>query len=427
MKNLLLLSLCLIGLSTIAVPIQTWHTPEGARVLFSKTNALAIVDINLVFDAASSRDGSLFGLAKLTANMIGTKSKYHNQKQITAAFSELGAEFSSTALKDMTIISLRSLSEAKILTPAVRLLSEVLSDAVFDNKILSRIKTQAKSAIIGNDDKPGTVLQQAFAKHLFKPHPYAHPSVGTTQTLNLIKLRHIKNHYQQYYTASNLDIVIVGDLTTAQAKSIARQLSHRLNIGKKPLPLKLTAPKPPLNKHINYNSTQSHLIIGSLGINRSDKNYHSLYLANHIFGGGGLTSMLNDVIREKNGLAYSVYSYFQPLKAGGFFAIKLQTKNSSLNRAKQLVLQTLNDFVKNGINEQTLADAKNYIIGSFALRTASNAQITQYLSLIAFYDLPLNYLNSFPNKIKQLSLKEVQLAAQDYFTNQPWQIISIGK
>lgn len=424
--SLLLVPILLLISVQGSATIHTWHTPEGAKVLFMQNNALPIVDIALNFDAASSRDNGRFGLAKLTAQMIGTHSKYHNESEIIDAFSSVGAEFSSTALKDMAIISLRTLSRKEILNPTIQLFSEVVAEPVFKRDILNRFKKQNTQAILASYDKPATLAQEIFIKTLYQNHPYTQPSVGTTKTIKQINLSHIKQHYKQYYVGKNLNIAMVGDLSLAQAKSVARQITHHLNSGQKASTLAQVAEVKGTTKHIDYDSTQSHLIIAKKGISRSDKHYHSLYLANHIFGGGALTSVLGRVIREKNGLAYSVYSYFQPMKLGGFFAINLQTKNAQLKKAKKLTLETLDNFIKQGINEQSVQEAKDYIIGSFALRTASNEQILSHLSLIGFYELPLDYLTQFPPKIAQLSVKEVQNSVAEFFKDSRWVIVSLG-
>ncbi|VVM27730.1 FIG015287: Zinc protease, partial [uncultured Gammaproteobacteria bacterium] len=137
----------------------------------------------------------------------------------------------------------------------------------------------------------------------------------------------------------------------------------------------------------------------------SHPDFYPLYLGNHIFGGSGLTAILSGEIREKKGLAYSVYSHFSKMQSNGSFIIKLQTKNSQANEAKKIAIQTLNNFINNNIDEQKLQDGKDNIIGGFALQTASNANILTYLSIIGFYNLPLDYLDTFTDKIKILARK----------------------
>ena len=131
----------LILLSNFAVAnidIQSWKTPEGAKVLFVETKGLPMLDVQLNFDAASSRDGDKFGLATLTNSLIGTATKYRNEEQIIQAFESIGAEFSTSSLKDMSIVSMRSLTRKDVLRSALHTFTEVVTQPNFDNKYLSR-------------------------------------------------------------------------------------------------------------------------------------------------------------------------------------------------------------------------------------------------------------------------------------------------
>nr|MCH9746271.1 insulinase family protein [Pseudomonadota bacterium] len=234
-------------------------------------------------------------------------------------------------------------------------------------------------------------------------------------------------HYRRYYVAKNLTIALVGDISKAHAKQIARQLSHGLNSGQKARDNQLVAPLLKSEQvHVEFPSTQTHLLIGQVGINRTHPDYYALYLGNHILGGSGLTSILSDEVREQRGLAYSTSSYFTKMKSNGFFLIKLQTKNSQANQAKKVVLEALKNFRNNAIDEQKLQDGKDNIIGGFALETASNANILTYLSIIGFYDLPLDYLSRFTSKIKDISAYDIQNAYQRLIKMDKLVVLSVG-
>jgi zinc protease len=113
-------------------------------------------------------------------------------------------------------------------------------------------------------------------------------------------------------------------------------------------------------------------------------------------------------VREKRGLAYSVYSYFMPLKQPGAFQIGLQTKKAQADEALQLVRSTLTDFVNKGPTEKELLAAKQNIVGGFPLRIDSNRKILDYLSVIGFYDLPLTYLDDFSRKVEQVTVMQIR-------------------
>ncbi|ABL02504.1 peptidase M16 domain protein [Candidatus Ruthia magnifica str. Cm (Calyptogena magnifica)] len=405
-----------------------WTTPEGAKVLFAQTQGLPMLDIALNFDAASSRDGAKFGLATLTNSLLGTASKYHSQEQIIELFESVGAQFSTHSLKDMSIVSLRTLTRQDNLQIALDILTEVVTQPVFKHKYLNREKKQVLRLVKVIKQSPASIASLAFDKAVFAGHPYGHTKIGTKESLVNISTLDLAQHYQIYYVAKNLTIALVGNISRTKAKQIARQISHGLNSGKKAQSNPLVkALKKSQNIHIEFPSKQTHLLIGQTGINRAHSDYYSLYLGNHILGGGGLTSILSDDIREQKGLAYSVVSYFTKMKSNGFFLVKLQTKNDQADQAKKIVIKTLKNFLNHPISSQQLQDGKNNIIYGFALKTASNASILTYLSIIGFYDLPFDYLSRFTDKIKNISAKDIQMAFSRLINMDKFIILSVGQ
>ncbi len=403
-------------------------TPEGAKVLFVQTKGLPILDISLNFDAASGKEGEKYGLASLTNSLLGSATQYRNEEQIINAFESLGAQFSGYSLKDMSIVSLRTLSRESILRKSLNIFTEVVTQPSFKQKYLTRAKRQILQSIRAAQQSPSSIASIAFNKAVFGEHPYAHEAIGTQDTIGNITTKDLKHHYQQFFVAKNLIIALVGDVSKVKAKQIARQISHGLNIGQK---AKANPVVKPLNDaqdiHIDFPSKQTHLLIGQTGVNRSHPDFYPLYLGNHIFGGSGLTSILSGEIREKKGLAYSVYSHFSQMQSNGSFIMKLQTKNVQANKARKIAVQTLNNFINNNIDKQKLQDGKDNIIGGFALQTASNANILTYLSIIGFYNLPLDYLDTFTDKIKDISTQDIQNAFAQLINTDKLVIVSVGQ
>ena len=426
--RVLILLLLFVSSAQAKLDIKHWTTPEGAKVFFAQTKGLPILDIQLNFDAAASRDGDQFGLASLTSALLGTATQYHNEEQIINAFEAVGAQFSNSSLKDMSIVSLRTLTRQSILKKSLDIFTEVIAQPSFEQTYLTREKRQTLRAIEAAKQSPASVASLAFDKAVFADHPYAHAKIGTQETISQISLKDIKHHYQQYYVAKNLTIALVGDISKAQAKQIARQISHGLNIGEKAKVNSIVLPLEQLQTiHIEFPSKQTHLLIGQAGINRSHPDYYPLYLGNHIFGGSGLTSILSDEIREKKGLAYSAYSYFTKMQSNGFFMMRMQTKNSQTEEAKKIAIRTLEYFITHPMAQQQLQDGKDNIIGGFALETASNANILTYLSIIGFYNLPLDYLSGFTDKIKDISAEDIQKSYERLIDMDKLIVLSVGK
>ncbi len=163
-------------------------------------------------------------------------------------------------------------------------------------------------------------------------------------------------------------------------------------------------------RYIENPASQSHILIGAPGIRRGDPDYFPLFVGNYVLGGGGFVSRLVEEVRQKRGLAYSVYSYFSPLQQRGPFVIGMQTKREQAPEALAVVQKTLRDFLANGPTAQELEAAKQNIAGGFPLRIDSNRKIHEYLAVIGFYHLPLSYLDDFAGNVERVTVADVKSA-----------------
>jgi zinc protease len=203
----------------------------------------------------------------------------------------------------------------------------------------------------------------------------------------------------------------MGDINRAEAEIIAQNLTAQLPPGGASSEIAQVVMQSSASKlRIPHPATQSHILIGAPGVARNDADYFPLYVGNYILGGGGFVSRLMQEVREKRGMAYSVYSYFIPMQQPGPFQIGLQTRKDQADEAIQIVSKTLHDFIELGVTEKELLAAKQNIINGFPLRIDSNKKILDYLSAIGFYHLPLTYLDDFPSKISRVTTAEIRAA-----------------
>lgn len=209
-------------------------------------------------------------------------------------------------------------------------------------------------------------------------------------------------------------IAIVGNITKSKAIAIAEQLSSMLAKGKTAIPINFPAP-PHLKNHIikvSYPSKQTTIVLGQIGIAVNDPDYFPLLVGNQILGGGILTSKLFNEVRNKRGLCYGINSGFKPLKVAGPFFIVLQTRRDQATKALSLTQQTLKNFLAKGPTQQEVQGAKQALIGSFPNSIASNEEILAAIEKIGFYQLPLDYLDSYQQKINSVSLEQIRHAFQ---------------
>ena len=412
--------------ATRKLDIQSWQTAEGARVLFVEAHELPMFDLRLTFAAGSSQDGALPGLAMLTNAMLGEGVPGKDVNEIASGFESLGAAFGNGAYRDMAVASLRSLSAAAQREPALELFQQVIGQPDFPAESLARIKNQILAGFEYQKQNPGKLAGLKLFERLYGEHPYAHPSDGNAQSITSIQRTQLQAFYGKAYAAGNSVIALVGDLSREQAEGIAAKVSAALPKGQK-LPT-VAAPKEPKAglSHIEFPSSQTHLLLAELGIDRSDPDYAALYLGNQVLGGGGFGTRLMTEVREKRGLTYGVYSGFSPMQAQGPFMINLQTRAELSTGTLQLVKDILREFLAKGPTQQELDAVKRETAGSFPLSTASNSDIVGQLSAIGFYHLPLTHMQDFMSQVQALSVEQVKSAMAKHLDPDKLVIVTAG-
>lgn len=409
----------LLSLTSLAawakVDIQTWQTSNGAKVMFVAAPELPMVDIQVMFDAGSARDGDKWGLASLTAALVGTRTEQLSEEQIRTRINELGARMGGSADRDSATFSLRTLTREGVLQPALELFKTSLAETRFEAEILERERQRTLVGLRQQQHSPEALAGNAFWRQLYGDHPYAHPVDGTVERVEKLTLKDVRAFYQRYFVAANATVAIVGQLDSAQARSIAEALSRALPQGQKAA--ELPVPQPPqraLREVIEFDSSQTYFRMGQLGVARGDADYYALFLGNHLLGGSGFGSLLMEEVREKRGLVYSVGSGLAPMRVAGPWLSYLSTKNASALDAEQVVRSTVEAFLQ-AVDDKHFEAIKENLVGGFPLRIDSNAKIIGYIAMIGFYDLPLDYLEQFPKRIQALTKDEVLRAWRKHF------------
>lgn len=410
-RNLLIafIALCAAQAAWATLPIQHWQTSTGARVYFVENRDLPILDLSVDFPAGSGADtAEKSGVASLTRHLLATGAGGLTEDDIAKAMADVGAVLGGRFDQDRAGLGLRTLSSARERKQALDVFSRVLQKPEFPEKVLEREKARVIAALKESETKPDSIVDRTFNKLLYGDHPYGLRGSGEIDTVSRIQRQDLVAFYRGRYLAGSAVIAIMGDIGRAEAEALAEELTRGLPAGRVTATVPaVKAPARETVQRIPHPATQAHINMGYPGITRDDPDYFPLYVGNYILGGGGFVSRLNQEVREKRGFAYSVYSYFSPLKQQGPFEIGLQTKKEQAEEALGLVRTTVGEFIAKGPTEKELHAAKQNIIGGFPLRIDSNKKIHEYLALIGFYELPLTYLDDFLRKVEQVTVADI--------------------
>lgn len=410
LKTIVLIASFAVTAAHAALPIQHWQSATGAKVYFVENHDLPILDVAVNFAAGSSFDtAEKAGVAGMTQGLMSMGAGGMSEDQIANRFADLGAQPGGEFDLDRASVKLRTLSSERERKAALELMAAIVQKPDFPAGVLEREKARAIAALREAATQPESISEKAFSQALFGNHPYSLSERMEPETLEKITRDDLVAFHRSHYTRSNAIVAIIGDVTKAQAEAIAEQLTAGLPEGGAvetipPVPLPTAA----VEKRIPHPAAQSHILMGYPGVKRGDPDYFPLYVGNYILGGGGFVSLLTEEVREKRGLAYSVYSYFMPMREAGPFQIGLQTKREQTDAALALVRETLARFIRTGPNAKQLKAAKDNIIGGFPLRIDSNGKILDYLSVIGFYGLPLTYLDDFNKEIAKVTMQQIK-------------------
>jgi zinc protease len=366
-----------------------------------------MLDVAVSFPAGSAYDkADKKGVAGLTHGLLDLGVQGMSEDDIARKLADVGARVGSSFDADRSAVTLRTLSSPAEREVALDILARVLQQPLFPQEVLAREKTRLIASLREAETKPEFLSEKAFGKAVFGSHPYGWQA--EVADIEKVQRADLLEFFRAHYGAKDAVVALMGDVTRQQAEAIAQQLTAQLPQSGSVMPVPAVAGLDgPSEQRVPHPASQSHILIGAPGIARNDPDYFPLYVGNYILGGGGFVSRLMNEVREKRGMAYSVYSYFMPMQQPGAFQIGLQTKNEQVGEALQVVRATVRDLVEKGVTEAELHAAKQNIIGGFPLRIDSNRKILEYLSVIGFYDLPLTYLDDFQARVEQVNVRTI--------------------
>ena len=395
-------------------PVKRLSLPNKMVFLLSEEHSLPFVTLQLVIDGGSRQDPKgKEGLAFLTVRGLLLGTSKQDVVILNEALDFIGASLNASANKDYSSISLRVLK--KDLGKGLDLLADTIKLPAFPQEELQKEINKILGAIKSSEEDPNEVAERLFYKTLFQNSPYSHPVEGMKESVPGITREDVIRFYKAFYLPNNATLSIAGDITLEEVKAQIIPLFAEWpeGPGSKPTISQEFSQKGEMVR-INRDLAQATIIIGGIGVNRSNPDYYALMVMNYILGGGGFGSRLMDEIRVRRGLAYSVGSFFDPMKFQGTFQVILQTKNTSAREAIALALKQIEQLRKEPVSTEALQRAKNYLIGSFPMRFDTQGKLVNFLSQVEYFGLGLDYPEKYPTLIQSVSREDVLRVAQRY-------------
>ena len=430
-----LLAFGYLGVAHAILPIEKLDVYKGAKGYLVQTKALPMVDIEVSIDAGDRYDPvGKSGLADMTAALMnyGVRGDQGllNEAQIADEIADLGANISLSVGGERAILRIRSLSRKDLRERAVKLAAAMLSAPTYEAKIVQREKQRTITNLLEAETKPEYVLGRSYAKSVYGNYPLANsPTVKSVATVNTADL---VQFHKQFYRSDRMIVSIVGDVDRAEANMIVQALLRKIPqsgsaIEKLP-ELQRSAVEPLAQRELRipFDSQQAHIAMGMTAVTRSNPDYFPLLVGNYVLGGGGFVSRLMSEVREKRGLAYSVFSYFAPGKDTGIFQAGLQTKGDQAALALDVMSSTIAKFIADGPTPSELLAAKSNLVNGYPLRIDNNRKLLDNVSSITWNDLPLDTMEIWTKQVEAVTLEQVTASFQKYLAMDRMRIVVLG-
>jgi zinc protease len=427
-----------LGLFTSAqaiLPIEKLDPHKGAKAYLVQTKALPMVDIEVSIDAGDRYDpAGKSGLADMSAGlmMYGVRGDHGvlNEAQIADEIADLGANISLSASGERAILRIRTLSRKDLRDRAVRLAAMMIGEPTYDANILAREKQRTITSLLEAETKPEYVLDRRFKKMVYGSYPLADsPSV---KSIGAIQASDLTQFHKQFYRGDRMIVSIVGDVDISSANEIVQTLLKKVPSSSSTVPALPSLQRSPIEPltqreaQIPFDSQQAHIATGMTGVARNNPDYFPLMVGNYVLGGGGFVSRLMGEVREKRGLAYSVFSYFSPGKDVGIFQAGLQTKNDQAALALEVMNSTIAKFIADGPTDAELLAAKANLINGYPLRIDNNRKLLDNISSIVWNDLPLDTMETWTKQVDAVTLDQIKDAFQKYLAMDRMKIVVLG-
>ena len=311
---------------------------------------------------------------------------------------------------------------------AFDLLKKALNETRFDKDAVERIRGQIITGLKFDAKDPDKVATKEWFKLAFKDHPYGRNTQGSEETIAGLTVEDLRDYKRRVLTRENLTVAVVGDIDAATLGPLLDKVFGPLPEKADLLPVADAEPASgPVEKLIEMNVPQSVVQFGHSGLKRKDKDFIAGYILNYILGGGGFSSRLMEEVREKRGLAYSVYSYLSPYQHSAIYLGGVATKHKAIGESIKVIRAELARMAKDGPTKTELENAKKYLTGSYPLRFDTSSKIANQLLWLQIEDLGKDYIVNRNSLIEAVTLDDIRRVAKRVFKADNLIITIVGK
>lgn len=413
--------------SAHAMKIEVVKSPGGIEAWLVEDHSVPLMALRFVFEGGQSQDPlGKEGVSNFLAAMMDEGAGDLSAQAFQERAENLAFRMSYEDTKDSFYGNFETLSINR--GPSIAMLKLALTSPRFDVDAIDRIRAQLLASLAFAARDPDKVAGNAWYAAAFKNHPYGRPANGTPETIGAVSRDDLEAYRRRVFAKNTLKIVAVGDIDAATLGPLLDEVFGGLSEQADLLPVAVTQPTTGgIEMHVDMNVPQSVAVFGMGAMARKDPDFMAAFVVNQILGGGGFASRLMEEVREKRGLAYSVYSYVQPFRHASIFAGGVATKTEAMGQSLDVIRKELERMATEGPTPEELENAKNYLTGSYALRFDSNTKIASQLLGLLQEDLGIDYIDKRNALIEAVTLDDVRRVARRLLTTRDLIVTVVGK
>lgn len=424
---LTVLALPFLNNEAFAMKVERVVSPLGIEAWLVQEKNVPLIAMQFAFNGGAAQDEvGKEGTAYLLSGMLDEGAGDLTSTQFQEKIEEIAIRLGFEASRDNFSGKFQTLSERK--DEAFDLLKLAITQPRFDQDAIDRVRLQIISGLKFEENNPNNVATRTWFKNSFGEHPYARPTKGTETSLKALSQDDLKAVHKKIFSRENLKISVVGDISPEELGVLIDKVFGDLPLKSGVTDVAEAEPVfGPKIDNVIMGIPQSVVQFGHQGLKRDDKDFIPAYILNYIMGGGGFASRLMEEVREKRGLAYSVYSYLYPLKHSALVLGGVATKNSSVPEAMDLIKKEFSRMANDGPSEEELKNAKNYLTGSYALRFDTSSKIASQLLWIQVEGLGMDYIDKRNEMINAVSMSQIRDVAKRLFQGDKLRFVVVGQ
>jgi predicted Zn-dependent peptidase len=409
---------------------EKYTLPNGLTLYLMEQHEVPLIYVNSIFPAGAVWDGNQSGLAALTAEALLFGSTNYTKDDIEQTFDFLGADISTGAGMEAAEVSLSF--KKNDFDELFLIFVDVIKNPSFPQFEFEKRKQRWVAELDQDKESPRRVIRKYFNKLIFGSKPYGNPINGTKTSVSELTTEELRSFFNLHYSLPLSCIVVVGDFSTDELKKKIEGFfpaTPKVELPLLPKGMQDTPPLPPESRVLivdKDDARETTFMIGSEGVAWNNPDLTQIDVINTILG-GRFTSWLNTELRINSGLTYGARSGFRHYKYGGtFYAYSFTAKENTVE-AIDLTLKVFDRLHQEGIDEETLTSAKNYMKGQFPPGYETSGDLASLLTTMFFYGLDNSYINNFEENVDAMTVKKAKEIIAKYFPKENLQFVLIGK